>query len=409
MSWLEKYKTEYVVTTGDGQQFYPKWFNARKAVEYNTAIYEYLEVPGSEIIRGQPKGTLYSFEIVFDGENHLTTADTFDKAAADPRPWTIAHPLYGSITVQPTALSYDNSVLSLTKIVGTVIETITEDGLRVSDNPANVIAAEVDNTNTVFAETYANTTIPTASDASSLSAQTTTIYNQGKKATTDAASKQNYLNLFNRVSSKITNLVNEPLEAMRTVQALINYPSQFTNNIKNRLDTFIKQYELLQNSLTGIFDRNGKKQYESTGGAIITGMAETTVTNIAASDYQNRNEVLAVAQQLFSTYELYVTDLDSLQSEDGNELESYIPDATALRTLSQLVSYTLSNLFIIAEGAKQQRTIILSEDTDVVQLAHKLYGLDQDDSTIDYLIETNSIGKNQLMLLKKQTKIVYYV
>ena len=57
-----------------------------------------------------------------------------------------------------------------------------------------------------------------------------------------------------------------------------------------------------------------------------------------------------------------------------------------------MINFTLSNLFIIALNAKQERSIVLEEDSNLINLAHRFYSLDLDDENIDELILNNDIG-----------------
>ena len=101
--------------------------------------------------------------------------------------------------------------------------------------------------------------------------------------------------------------------------------------------------------------------------------------------------------------------LDVIQTDDSDELDSYVPDNQAMQLISSLVNFTLSNLFIIALNAKQERSIVLEADSNLINLAHRFYSLDLDDENIDELILNNNIGINEHLLVKKGRIIRYYV
>ena len=105
----------------------------------------------------------------------------------------------------------------------------------------------------------------------------------------------------------------------------------------------------------------------------------------------------------------YIQTLEGIQSENGGSVDSFIPDANALQQLNALLNYTVANLFVIAMDAKQERSIILEEDSNWIVLAHRFYGLKQDDSTIEELIKNNNAGLNEMLQVRKNRKIVYYV
>jgi hypothetical protein len=126
-------------------------------------------------------------------------------------------------------------------------------------------------------------------------------------------------------------------------------------------------------------------------------------------DYGNRADVLQIITPIISTYSTYLESLDSLQSDNGGNVENYIPDGNAIAALDDLVDYTLSNLFTIAIGAKQERSVILEDDSNVIILTHRFYGLDPDDANLDKFIRQNGIGISELPQIKKGRKIIYYV
>ena len=104
------------------------------AVEFN-----FPGVSGSLVSRRLPKGRRYALELYFQGEDNTTIADAFETSADDPRPWTLSHPLYGQLTVQPLSLSFDNSKMNSTRVTGTVVETITDQYPRATTNATNQV------------------------------------------------------------------------------------------------------------------------------------------------------------------------------------------------------------------------------------------------------------------------------
>jgi len=77
--------------------------------------------------------------------------------------------------------------------------------------------------------------------------------------------------------------------------------------------------------------------------------------------------------------------------------------------LSILFNFVLSHLFVIAIDAQQKRVVTLTEDSNVILLAHRYYGLTVDDSTIERFMNQNNIGINEIMNIEKGREIIYYV
>ncbi len=407
MSWIEKIKANFIITTGDGKSFMPLWNNATKAFEYNVAEFEFPNLPGTLVRRTQVKGTRYNIEFYFQGENHLDQALAFETSARDPRAWRISHPLYGDITVQPLGFVQDNTKLNTSKFTGQVVETITEDSPRLGSSPVDKINEDKIVCDEIFAGSYANNVVPTATDINSMNANTANYYAKGAKVA-KVPDSETYFNLFNDAKSDILNATDAPLKAMQSIQAMINAPAQFATDINTRLNLLIDQFSSLRSTIVNIFSPNAKKLYENNAAALVSAMA-VAAANPLEDDYGNRSKVISVVERIIGQYNLYISDLDDLQTPNGGLPDSFIPDASSLIALNNLMNYTISNLFNIALNAKQERTIYLEADSNLLILAHRFYGLDVEDKTLTELIMNNNIGLSEMLQIKKGRKLVYYV
>lgn len=409
MSWLDRANTDFTITCGDGSSYTANWLNAAKQVEYNLSTFEFPNLSGTLVKRRRPKGTRYAIEIIFQGEDHLDTAAAFQASSEDPNPWTITHPFYGTLTVQPVSLSFDNAQYNITRITGTVIETIADSEAAVRTSPEDKIAADKETADTLLAETYATQVQPGTADINAMTANNTAVYNEGVKSLSNTIDSENYINALNTAQTAVNDATAEPLAAMRKTQALINAPVQFAANVRSRIDTLTSQLTQLRNTVAAITTRSQKKLYEGQAGTLIGAQALVTVTNFArTTDYPNRNTVLGVIETLLANYDAYIADLDSLQSINGGDPDFYIPDFDAVFALSALVSYTVGNLFKIAGSSRQERVIYTAEETNAIRLADQLYGIASDDN-LQLLRDTNSIGLNELFVIKKDRRIAYYV
>jgi hypothetical protein len=162
----------------------------------------------------------------------------------------------------------------------------------------------------------------------------------------------------------------------------------------------------LLNTGSPLYNKISKKAYENNGAMMVSSMAVSSITQM---DYNNRADVMASMDLINMNYNLYLTDIDTFQSLNNSTPDSYVADAGSLIALNDLINFTLSNLFDISLNSKQERTLYCEKDTNVILLAHRLYGLLPDDSTIDTLIKNNSIGLLELLQINKGRKIIYYV
>lgn len=407
MSWIEKINTDFRITTGDGAVFVVYWMNAEKTKEYNVSEFTFPEIAGSFVDRRQPKGRKYNLEFFFQGENHLKQTELFELSADDPRPWVISHPFYGEITVQPVSLNFDNRSYNVTKISGTVIETITNENPITSAAPFDTIILNTDLTNQQLTSAYA-TTPQRAQDVSRQQQWASSTYSAGRRAVPESTIGQDYYNSFRKAQSKINVAGSDAGGAITAVRTFIETPAQFAISVTSRVSLFSNQFGGLRNSLSNITEVSSKNSYLSWLGMLISGACLSTAYP-GDNDYKTRPEVSGIADTIMDMFSAYVSDLDSLQTPNGGKTNSFIPDAYALRDLSQLVNLSISNLFTIALGARQERSLYLEDDTNIVVLTHRLYGLDPGDNNMNELIESNNVGINEIDILKKGRKILYYV
>jgi hypothetical protein len=158
--------------------------------------------------------------------------------------------------------------------------------------------------------------------------------------------------------------------------------------------------------VSSVFD---KSLFENNAGMIISAMAVSASTPNSQQDYSNADSVFQIIDIILDAYNDYVSALDSLQTDNGGDLDSYLPNFELSTQIADLVNYTVSNLFTIALSAKQLRSFILDAESNVILLAHKFYGLDLEDSAIDEFIAQNAIGLNEMLILPAGKTVVYYV
>jgi hypothetical protein len=409
MSWIDQIKNDLIITTGDGREFRPGWINASRSMEFNVSQFEFPGKKGTLVDRREPKGIVYNMEIHFQGADHLDESEEFLESAKDKRFWKLSHPFYGSINVQPLALNFDNTTLNISKITGSLVETITDDNPKIVVNPVDKIISDKAVLDGVLALSFAtNVRIPNTSDIIKLQENNTNLYNLGKKRVKLTIDAQEYFNAFNNANAAIIDATAEPLAAITTMQAVLNKPGQFTDSVQNRLVAIADQINILRLSVETSLDPTSKRIFENNTAILISSILLASVTPIDG-DYKNRLDVLRLTQSVVDIYNQFLIDIDSLQTDNGGDTDSYLPDSDGMRGLNDLVNYTVANLFNIALDSKQERTVILEEDSNAIELTHRFYGLDINDENLDAFIENNNLGINQMLGIRKGTKIIYYV
>lgn len=415
MSWIENVKTDLVIQTGDGKEFRPVWKGANILIDYNTAEFNFAEVEGTLVDRREQKGRKISLEFYFQGENHLIESADFQLSAKDRRFWVLTHPYYGILTVQPLSLNVNNDTYNVSKITTTVIETITD------VNPKTIIIVEdkieedaeiVDEQNAI---NFDNNVVPSSSDKKTMELSIETTYTNGVNSIVDEEDGQSFFNQLNDARSKIRNATSDAAAAMRASQTVIQAPALFKQDLESRLTMLKSNAESLKFNIIGSFEslavipNSLKNMYEGMAGTVLSSMSLAMSTPFDENDYKNKVQVVAAVDLLLLTYNNFVADLDQMKSGSGGDPDDYIPKSETITNMNDLVNFTMANLFDLALNARQERSFRLETDTDFINLAHRLYGLEADDSTIEELMRNNPLGLNGILNIEKDTLITYYI
>lgn len=408
MAWIDKINNDIIITTGDGVEYRPLYSFSPIQTDFNISEFNFPNVAGTKVVKWEPIGRKFTLEIFFQGEENIDVAETFMISSNDRRPWKIIHPQYGTINCHPSSIVRDSSLLNVTKMTITLLETLLDDSPKTSINPVASTTNAVESFNDDQSLQFETVEFET-SDLNDMSNQTDTSYQISASNVSSGDESDEYFNRFNTAKSKILNAGTDAVAAVTAIKSMLVYPAYFSESVQYRLNLLLQTLLSFQSDLINITTVNQKQLFEMNTTTIVSAMVQTVVTPLDQNDYGNSDDVLSVIETLSNSYNSVVENLDSLQTPNGGDENSYIPNSVTLNQLTDVVNYSISQLMTIALNAKQERVFICDEDTNIVLLAHRFYGLVPDDSTIDDLIRTNQIGINEMLLIKKNRTIKYYV
>lgn len=407
MSWLERINSEFIIKCGDGREYRPLWMNAVKSYEFNVSEFEFINQRGAKVVREEAKARRFNLTLHFEGENVLDISDNFERSTYDKRPWVITHPMYGQITVQPLGINFDNTKFNITTITCTVVETLLDNFPQTNDDFVDIIEQRANITNEALASALESEEL-TSSNLQDIQQQQRSLYNQGKNFA-NGLDAETYFNLFNEANNALFVAQSNPMQSIIATQRFILAPANFIQSARTRQNILTRQFIELLNFLPRILSRSEKMIFQSNAGTLITAKALATSTPDLNIDFKTGIEVLNYAQILHTDLNTYLTSIESLQTDNGGELDSYIPNYEPIKELIDLVNYTVVNLINIAVNSKTERSIILNYDTNAIELTHRLYGLDANDNNLNDLINQNDLSFDELLIIPQNKKIVYYV
>ena len=408
MSWITRITQQMIIRTGDGIEYEPQWMNASYDQRYNFNLFNYINVPGSQVNQEEPQSRRFNLEIHFIGDNHIDIGEQFRISAGDRRPWTIIHPYYDEITVHPVRLRFDHRRYNVTTITGLVVETIADRFPRETADRELVLQLQKDEVDELAALTFQDQTETiTASEINDISGSIEQI-ETNSNTILDEANQIEFRNRVLNAQRDLTNVTTEPLQFLRTLQSTINFPSTVAVGVRARVDNLVETFERVVESLANVtgLSRNRKVYGESSGSTIISALITASTTN---RDIQTRGEIEDLIDVIVNAYERYLTVLDGFETTTQTQLNSYAADPNTQNQLSQFMYFALSALIDISLDSQQEITVVNEADSNVIILTHRFYGLDDNDQNLDRFIETNNISLEELLLVPKDREVVYYV
>lgn len=392
MSWTERIQQTIKLTTADGSVYEPLYLLSPRRVDFNVSQFEFPNIDGTLVNRQNIKGYKYDITIVFQELNHRETYLAFEKSVKDKRPIEVLHPMYGLFNAHIISMVDDPTGLGTTRVSLSMIETISEEYPKTSTDANNQVGIDFEKANESIAETFDNNTELSTNDNVNMQSKTDATFEIGSASVNSGEQSNEYILLYNSANNSTTDLIN-----------FLSYPSYFVSSVFRRLNLLKSQYESL--SLL-VSTPNDKKIYELYGNAFVSAMINTSITP-QEDDYENANDVLTVIDLISSVYNDFITNLDNMQTDNGSQIDSYIPNYETVNALTSMVNYALSNLFDIALTANQQRKAILNADSNVILLAHRFYGSGEEN--INKFMNQNSMSLSEVIEVKKDREIVYYV
>lgn len=403
MTWKERVDNiKFSITTGDGKTYFPLYKGGETERTYNTSSFEFISVYGTLVDRKKPQSRKIPLVFWFQGALNIEQADEFEASADDPRPWKVNHPFYGIISGQPISIKRDDSSLNITEVTVPFWESIDADypvsNFTVKDNTR-------DNHNSVYVaagQSYV-TNVDFASADISKNAQSIADMAGNMKSIQDDTTYAQFQNTLNAGLKAIDKMLEDPLNAINSIQAFLDLPSTYEQAIKGRIGSYLNIYNRLKTSIKTLAD---KKYFESAGASTIASMAVVMV-NPEAGDYVLVSDVENMTAKLAATYNDYMETLDSLRVSVYDVNNTYNADATVQTELNNLVNFTVANLYNMSFETKRERIVFTDKKTNAILLTHRYLGMDDDDVNLATFIQTNNIKLNELFAIDKGREIRY--
>lgn len=408
MSWKDRIEdVRFTIKTGDGKKFTPLWKNGAKSKAYNFSKYDFIDVEKSLIDRKKPQSSKYPLTFWFQGDDNIEQSEAFEKSADDPRLWEIKHPFYGNIIGQPINITRDDTNFNITQITVEFWESITGNYPTPKASFEDVIVARTASLVSVSASAYAENVEPTTKDIQILGDNVVQVSSSFDKLFDDDTFSD-YKTLVNKALSDVNNVISKPINAINSAHSLLLLPSLYEKSVKSRISALKESFNKVLDTLTENDTKNTKTYFESEAAVNIGAICQCT-TNPLDTDYITKSDIESINTDIIDTYNLYLDTLDNSQVELSDVDNSFHANALVQSQLYDLVTETTGNLFSLAFSAKQERTVEVDRNTNIILLTHKYLGLDVKDENIEQFRQLNDIKNDELLLIKKGRTIKFFV
>jgi hypothetical protein len=407
MSWRDRIdNTVFTIRTGDGKEYYPSLpIGYETSKEFNAATFEFINVPGAEIARKQPKARQFPLQFVFTGEDNIDQAEAFDTSCNDPRPWIVRHPMYGDINGQPLSVRRSDIQLNVTQFNVDFWETLITKFPVATLSPQQQSEDIYTEYTELTPEEYASKVDLKPADLNTIKDNTNTINDLVKKALT-AANYAEYQQTINNAFAAVDNIIDQPIDAIRAIHEVIMAPSRFVIALDVRLSLLVDIYNSIGAILNELPTLNNKAYFENAAGVTILSLANTVVQLF--NDFILRDIIGTTGDLVLGVFIDYQQTLDNAYVSINNPGTAFSPGVYTQRYVLDAVILALNYLQNAALNGKTRRTALLLKDEHLIPLTHKYMGLDSADQNIEIFRTINNLKNTNVFLVPAGTEIIYY-
>lgn len=403
MSWSDRLDNiKFTIITGDGKVYTPLWKSTEKSKDYNVSRQDHINVSGSFIDKRRPQGGKFPLMFYFQGDDNIDQSNEFEISADDSRLWTVEHPFYGTVKGQPVNIKRNDTSYNSTEVTVDFWESTELDSPSSTVSASDDVRSRFNDLNINNVAVFVENAEPVTGDIQQMKDDILVV---ASKHHPDEGSFNSYTNTVKTAIKTADDLLSDTETSFRNSQNVITEPSSFVDKVSRKISDYVESYGVLKNSVSDVFD---KVYFETQAASLIGGMCDCAVNPIEG-DYVTRSDIESVNDSISETYSDYLATMDENQVTVYDVDESWSPNVVVQSDISGLVSFTSSSLFLLSFDARQEREYELTEDSNIILLAHRFMGLDPDDKNIDTFRQINQIKNDELFKIRKGRVVRYFV
>lgn len=369
-------------------------------------------------------GKDFSVNFLFIGDSHDIDSEKFCEALCEVGKSRIKMPYGEECTVN--VIDFSSKYSTVEKINSTTVSVnfhqtakTTYPKSTTSDKKQVKNAAEV--TNTAVAENLAGA-VETATGPSlieSINSNFTNVLNKVSNAL-DTANNISLSSIMADLAEQ--SLTSNAFTMVSQLQKVMQKATTTVSKVKNlksgaNSSSFGSLSRTWKNLINELFASNSTKtarlNREQSINLVITDTAvQSAISAIAAAavdyDFATRKEAINAVTSLVELDEMRTDFITEQKSKIDNLENTFICDSG----ISELVNAATNTIIEKSFGLKVERTVILTEDESIINLAYKYYPAEFEllpEETIEHLISSNDLSDEEFFILRKGTELKIYV
>lgn len=391
-----------------------------RSTEKRSAVFAFIGV-NEEYVQDNGHGSRrYPMRCFFNGPKHDQLATVMEAALLESGIGRLSHPFYGTFNVIPFGeiTRRDDLKTSANQTVIEVTFWTTVGAVYPSSraNPKNEIQAALDRFNGSAAQQFADgADLESGLQKANLKSAVRNVLRSvsgvlEKASDAVAAVNREFRDLQSLVNFGLDALVGQPLILAQQIANLITAPGRALAGLRLRLQGYRDLAQrIFGQSRASSADRSKSQSLRSqavndfrladlSAQAAVAG----SVTTVLNHTFTRREEALSAAEEVLDQLDIVVTWREG-RFDELNELDT----GESYQSIQEAVALTIGYLVEISFSLIPERAIILDRERTIIDLCAELYG-NVDNDQIDFLVTSNELTGDEIILLPRQKKISYY-
>jgi len=226
---------------------------------------------------------------------------------------------------------------------------------------------------------------------------------------------------FDATVENILNNIDEIQDDAETLAkqtaTLISLPTKFVDDVVAVVDKYKSLINEVFPSTTDDIEKSNDGRNQSINAAFFGGAAVSAVSaSLSSSTYQTTSEAISAVEELQNIHDTYRAAVDDIQDSfnDPSILieDRFVQDGSLDTPLNDLAQDAAGNLVDVAFDLKKEVVLILEQETTAINLAIEYYPdefIEDEVAALDFVIETNKLTGDELLLIPRNRELVVYV